>query len=227
MASSQGAVRTVEPMKRDARFISASLVASKQRTHFVGWTLLPFLTCVVWFALYPALTTVDVLLLLAMWTLTGGLGISVGYHRYFTQGAFDAHRALQVAMAAAGSLAAQGPVTYWVSVHRCHHKFSDVQHDPHSPSPLNTKATFFQRMWAFFHGHMGWVLRHDVHSPIYFARDLLKSPVVRFFDKTYGIWVLVGIVLPGVLMLMVEPSIHGFLRGCVFGGLLRILIGTR
>src|SRR5919205_773702 len=38
------------------------------------------------------------------------LGITVGYHRYFTHGAFKARRAVRVALAIAGGLAAQGPV---------------------------------------------------------------------------------------------------------------------
>ncbi len=214
-------------VKNDRRFISAARVAAKQRTHFIFWTVLPFLACVVWFVMYPVVTPIDALLLIGMWTLTGGLGISIGYHRYYTHGAFQAHPILQTAMAAAGSLAAQGPVTYWVSVHRCHHKHSDAEHDPHSPAVMTENATLWSRISAFFHGHMGWVVKHDVPSPIVFARDLMKSPVVRFFDKTYWRWVVAGVVVPGALMLIVDPTIHGFLRGCIFGGLLRILVGNQ
>ena len=39
-----------------------------------------------------------------------GLGITVGYHRYFTHGSFKAKTPLRVALAVAGTMAMQGPV---------------------------------------------------------------------------------------------------------------------
>jgi stearoyl-CoA desaturase (delta-9 desaturase) len=62
--------------------------------------------------------------------LVSCLGVTVGYHRYFTHRAFKATRALRVALAIAGSLAAQGPVIDWVADHRRHHAFSDRAGDP-------------------------------------------------------------------------------------------------
>ena len=145
----------------------------------------------------------------------------------YTHRSFSAHPALQIAMAAAGSMAAQGPLTYWVTVHRCHHQHSDDEEDPHSPQPLNKQAPLLRRIAAFLHGHMGWVLRHDVPIPLIYARDLRNNRIVRFFDRTYWAWTIFGIILPGTLMFLIEPSIRGFFRGCVFGGLLRILVGNQ
>lgn len=215
--------------KRDRRFVPASHLASKQLFHFLVWTCLPFLICILWFCVYRQIDWVDVALFAAMWTLTGGLGISLGFHRYFTHAGYDAHPILESSMAAAGSMAAQGPITYWVSLHRCHHKYSDEAEDPHSPNPIPhyNHQNRIRRIGAFLHGHIGWVIRHDVPSPVFFARDLLKHPLVKFFDQTYWGWVFVGILLPGSVMLLYEPSIHGFLRGCVFGGILRIVIGNQ
>lgn len=60
------------------------------------------------------------------WTDTGlalgfyvlsGLGVSVGFHRYFTHGAFKTSRPLRIALAVAGSLTFQGPVIEWVADH--------------------------------------------------------------------------------------------------------------
>jgi stearoyl-CoA desaturase (delta-9 desaturase) len=50
-----------------------------------------------------------------------GLGVSVGFHRYFTHGAFKTSRPLRIALAVAGSLTFQGPVIDWVADHRRHH----------------------------------------------------------------------------------------------------------
>ena len=40
--------------------------------------------------------------------LVSGLGVTVGFHRYFTHGSFKAKRWLRIALAVAGSLAIEG-----------------------------------------------------------------------------------------------------------------------
>jgi stearoyl-CoA desaturase (Delta-9 desaturase) len=42
--------------------------------------------------------------------LVSGLGVTVGFHRYFTHGAFKASRWLRITLAVAGSLALEGTV---------------------------------------------------------------------------------------------------------------------
>ena len=66
----------------------------------------------------------DVVIALVFYVVSG-LGITVGYHRYFTHASFKATRPLRIALAVAGSLAMQGPVIDWVADHRRHHAFSD------------------------------------------------------------------------------------------------------
>src|ERR1700754_1383331 len=59
------------------------------------------------------LTWVDVALAAVFYTATC-LGVTVGFHRYLTHGAFKAGRTMRTALAVAGSLAVQGPVLHWV-----------------------------------------------------------------------------------------------------------------
>lgn len=63
--------------------------------------------------------------------LVAGHGITVGYHRCFTHGSFKPNRPLKIA--AAWSMAIEGPVLRSVADHRRHHAFSDREGDPHSP----------------------------------------------------------------------------------------------
>ena len=77
--------------------------------------------------------------LAAVFYMVSGLGITVGYHRYFTHGSFKAKRPLRIALALAGSIAMQGPVITWVADHRRHHAFSDKEGDPHSPWLFGTR----------------------------------------------------------------------------------------
>src|SRR2546430_251826 len=69
----------------------------------------------------------------AFFFVVTGLGVTAGYHRHFTHGSFKAKRPLRIALAIAGNMSAQGPVTTWVADHRRHHAFSDKVGDPHSP----------------------------------------------------------------------------------------------
>ena len=78
------------------------------------------------------LSITDVVLSVVFYVITLH-GITVGFHRYFTHGSFKANRPLRIALAVAGSLAIEGPVTRWVADHRRHHAFSDREGDPHSP----------------------------------------------------------------------------------------------
>src|SRR5216110_1369109 len=63
------------------------------------------------------------------------LGVSVGFHRLLTHGAFSCGAWVKGALAALGCLAAEGPPLFWVATHRLHHQRSDTDGDPHSPRP--------------------------------------------------------------------------------------------
>ena len=89
----------------------------------------------------------DVVIALVFYWVSG-LGITVGYHRYFTHGSFKAKTGLRVALAIAGSLAIEGPVITWVSDHRRHHKYSDKEGDPHSPWRYGMTGRRCPRAWS-------------------------------------------------------------------------------
>lgn len=227
MSSLESTSEPSRTSRRDSRrFLPAKRFQRSQLLHFILVTAVPLFGGCTWLIYSPEIRLADASLLLGMWCLTGGLGISLGYHRYFTHNSFTASPPLQHAMGICGSMAGQGPITYWVAVHRCHHQHSDQPGDPHSPVPQG-HASWWTQLTSFLHGHMGWVIRHDVPSPVFFARDVLKTPLVTFYDRTYWWWLSLGIALPGALAWMVEPSLTVFTRGCVYGGLLRLVFGNQ
>ena len=70
------------------------------------------------------------LVLFGLFYAISGHGITVGFHRYFTHGSFKASRPLRIALALAGALAIQGPVTRWLADDRRPHTSRDADAAP-------------------------------------------------------------------------------------------------
>lgn len=219
-----------QPMSTRASKDSRKLIPKErmrigQRRHVLLYNVTPSVIALATIAssFFVPIGLTEIGLLVCMWTLTGGLGISIGFHRYFTHKSFDTSRRFQIVMAIAGSMAAQGPILYWVSVHRRHHERSDTDGDPHSPRAIS--RGFRGRLVGFWHGHCGWVLGHDVPNPTVYARDLLRIREIRWVDRYYQVWVWIGIFLPGLIGLLYTRSWAGGLQGSLWGGFLRIALG--
>jgi len=180
--------------------------------------VVPFLLTIfaIWRLWRVAVYWPDLVLFAGMYLICG-LGITIGYHRMLTHNGFQAPTWLRsLFLAAAGMAVERGPVT-WASTHLKHHAHSDKEGDPHSP------------LDGFFHAHLGWMLdgwdvEPDKHGPW-----LLKDELVLFFERTFGLWVAVGLVIPLVLGgLWSSYSGAGFwsgaLTGLLWGGAVRIFM---
>ncbi|MHA6784401.1 acyl-CoA desaturase [Pseudonocardia saturnea] len=154
--------------------------------------------------------------------VVSGLGITVGFHRYFTHGSFKANRALRIALAISGSLALQGPVIDWVADHRRHHAFSDKEGDPHSPWLFGTGPRALAR--GFFHSHMGWLFGRDQTNEERFTPDLLADRDIARVNDLFILWATLSLVLPGVIGGLVTMSWAGALTAFFWGGLVRVAL---
>src|ERR1700760_1096808 len=94
------------------------------------------------------------LLVLAIFYMVIGSGITVGFHRLLTHRSFKTHRLLRAGFAALGSAAAEGPVIDWVATHRKHHQNSDAAGDPHSPHADHGHG-WRGELWGLWHAHLG------------------------------------------------------------------------
>jgi stearoyl-CoA desaturase (delta-9 desaturase) len=164
---------------------------------------------------------------LSMWFLVGGVGVSVGLHRHFSHRSFEAVPALRAVLGVCGAMAAQGPVVYWVSLHRMHHAASDRPGDPHSPCASAWPGAPAWR--AALQGHVGWVLGHDVPKPTRYARELIGDLLVRRLSAAYPLCVAAGLVLPALVALLVLGREMGpwmaLAFGAYWGGVVRIAVG--
>jgi stearoyl-CoA desaturase (Delta-9 desaturase) len=164
---------------------------------------------------------VDIGLALGFYTLTC-LGVTVGFHRYFTHGAFKATRGLRIALAATGSMAMQGPVIGWVADHRRHHAYADKEGDPHSPWLFGTSAAALAR--GFWHAHMGWLFERAQTNQRRFAPDLLADADIRRVDRLFPVLTVVTLVTPAVLGGLITLSWWGALTAFFWASLVRVAL---
>ena len=177
------------------------------------------LLCAVPFAWGWGLGWTDIALGVVFYCISG-LGISVGYHRYFTHGSFKARTPLRVLLAVAGSLAMQGPVIRWVSDHRRHHAYADKEGDPHSPWLYGTNAIALVR--GFWHAHMGWLFSRDMTNSRRFAPDLLADRLITAVDRLFPLWTAATLLLPALLGGLLTWSWQGAVTGLFWAGLVRV-----
>jgi stearoyl-CoA desaturase (Delta-9 desaturase) len=159
----------------------------------------------------------------AMYLLTGGLGISVGFHRLFAHRAFETARPVRGTFAVLGTMAMMGPIIRWVTNHRKHHSFTDREGDPHSPH-LTGRSGLLGAVTGLWHAHVGWIFRDDRAPRERYARDLLDDPVVAFVDRTAALWVLVGLAIPFSAGLALTATLEGALIALLWGGPVRIFV---
>ncbi len=150
------------------------------------------------------------------------VGITVGFHRGFAHGAFEAAPWVRAALAIFGSMACQGPLIYWVANHRTHHRFTDAPGDPHSP--YFHGSTPLRGLRGIWHAHIGWTYSHAIPDTVTYAKDLLRSSELRRLSGLYFVWVGLGLALPALLGGLLTLSLEGALRGLLWGGFVRIFV---
>jgi len=164
------------------------------------------------------------LLILAITYFGVGTGVTVGFHRLLTHRSFRTYPLIRAGLAALGSAAAEGPVIDWVSTHRKHHQYSDAQGDPHSPH-VGHGSGWTGALRGFVHAHIGWVFTDmEVADENRYAKDLLADPWVRFVDRTFVLWVILGLAFAFGLGVALTGTVVGGLIGLLWGGAARIFL---
>ena len=165
------------------------------------------------------LSLTDVLLATVFYAITLH-GITVGFHRYFTHGSFKAKRPLRIALAVAGSMAIEGPVTRWVADHRRHHAYSDAEGDPHSPWRYGNDVRSLCK--GLFHAHIGWLFDVEQTDQQRFAPDLLADRDVARVAKAFPVLVVLSLLTPPLLGGLISMSWAGALTAFFWASLIRI-----
>jgi stearoyl-CoA desaturase (Delta-9 desaturase) len=131
-----------------------------------------------------------------------GLGITVGFHRLLTHRSFDVGPVVKATFLILGSMAVQGRAIDWAANHLKHHALADQEGDPHSP------------LDGFVHAHVGWLFSAPPADRERYAKKLMADPIIAFVDKTFLIWVGLGLLIPFLI---------AGVNGLLWGGFVRIV----
>ena len=163
----------------------------------------------------------DVIIGLVMYWVSG-LGVTIGFHRYFTHGSFKAKRPLKIALAVAGSLSLEMGVIDWVATHRRHHKFSDQEGDPHSPWRYGTDFKGLTK--GLYYAHVGWLFEKDRTNRKRYAPDLVADEDIQKIHHNFP-WIVFGsLVAPAIVGGLVTWSWWGALTAFFWASLVRVAV---
>ena len=171
-----------------------------------------------------AVDAADLAILAVMYVLTGA-GITVGYHRLFTHRSFAAARPVQYGLALLGSMAAQGPLIYWVADHRKHHAYTDEDGDPHSPHVHDHGDGVRGVFLGLVHAHFGWLMSDwgcAEHNR--YARDLVEDRGLSIVSNLFVPAMAVGLAIPALAGYLISGTLAGAALGLLWGGLVRIFL---
>tara|TARA_B110001454_G_scaffold217770_1_gene243908 strand:- start:3397 stop:4137 length:741 start_codon:yes stop_codon:yes gene_type:complete len=115
------------------------------------------------------------------------LGVTMGYHRYFSHRNFKCPRWFEYVLLFGPHIMMIGPALTWAANHREHHKYADTPKDPHSPHYRGVMLAYFGQVLI------------DINFK--FVRDLLKDKLHRLQVKYY--WQVVG--LWAFFLTMMDP----------------------
>uniref|UniRef100_A0A915MVM8 Uncharacterized protein n=1 Tax=Meloidogyne javanica TaxID=6303 RepID=A0A915MVM8_MELJA len=110
--------------------------------------------------------------------MVSGVGITAGPHRLWSHKSYKAKTPLKIILMFMNCVAFQNDVIEWSRDHRCHHKWTDTDADPHN---INR---------GFFFAHMGWLLckKHPLvreKGATLDMSDLTSEPVLAF-QRNFG-----------------------------------------
>jgi stearoyl-CoA desaturase (Delta-9 desaturase) len=148
------------------------------RDMFRQWDIIPFLSvhAMCLWAFQTGVQPEYLLLAIGSYYLRM-VGVTAGYHRYFSHRSYKTSRVFQFLLAFLAMTSAQKGVLWWAAHHRHHHKYSDREEDFHSP---------LQR--GFWFSHVGWTLSEKhMRADLSLIKDFSHYPEICFLNRFYFI----------------------------------------
>jgi stearoyl-CoA desaturase (Delta-9 desaturase) len=204
------AAAAIDAAAGDAAARTEKLIAIGMVVVPTAFTLLAF-----GLALAYGVSTTAILLFAVFYLITSA-GVEIGLHRYFSHRAFKCGKAVRLGLGIAGSMAGQGPVLFWATTHRRHHRHSDTEDDPHSPIGHGVSG-----IWR---AHLGWLFEEHRFEPGREVPDLVRDHATMLANRHYLLWYGFGLLLPALIAFAATGTAYGALEGLLWGGLLRVFV---
>jgi stearoyl-CoA desaturase (Delta-9 desaturase) len=170
-----------------------------------------------------AVGATDLIILAVGYAISMG-GVTVGWHRLLTHGAFRTSRPVRYAFAVAGTFSVQGSVIDWVTDHRMHHAHADDEGDPHSPYGFGTGV--WASIRGLWHSHVGWLfVRGHQGDQRRYAPELVEDRGMVLIDRAFPALVLASLAIPAGIGWLVSGTVAGALTALLWGGLVRVFLG--
>jgi len=158
---------------------AATLTAAPTDRRRILWTYLITIAgfhTLALLALVPWLFSWTGLIAMVVGVHVFGQGINIGYHRMLSHRSFQARPWVERSLVILGLCCFEDTPLRWVANHRCHHKHSDEEPDPHSP--------IVSFLWA----HVGWLIfrnshLHNISAYQQYAPDLIRDPFYLKLEK--------------------------------------------
>jgi fatty-acid desaturase len=139
-------------------------------------------------------------------------GLSIGIHRKFSHNQFETPIWFEVLALYLAVLAGSRSPLGWIGAHRMHHRYSDTEKDPHSPT--------YKGFWNVLINN--WNIKQ---IPRRYVKDLYKNPRIVFFHNhwfklhiaTAIITLLISVQL--FIVFVLSPLILGYMSYGLFNAL--------
>jgi stearoyl-CoA desaturase (delta-9 desaturase) len=152
-------------------------------------------------------------------------GITIGFHRYLAHKSFRTSRFFEGVLMITGSMALEGPLLFWVTTHRRHHRFADGPGDPHSPNLSG--GGLRGKLKGLWYAHIPWMFSDQESRATVFAPDVLRDRRLYSYNRTYPAWALLSLLLPAGLGFAIGGGLASAFSGFIFGGLARVFVGNQ
>ena len=111
------------------------------------------------------------LITILVYFFNGCIGMTMTYHRLLSHRAWSPPKWIEYFGALCATIGLTGSAISWVAIHRKHHRFTDTEKDPHSPS---FKGFIYCHWFSMFEP-----------VEIKYVTDLMKEKFYRFQHKNY------------------------------------------
>ncbi len=135
------------------------------------------------------------------WFVIGFIGFNIFYHRYIAHSTFQTYRILEIIGVYLGLLSGRGSPVWMANIHTpYHHRYSDTELDPHTPTK------------GFWYAYFAWQNNPPNLNPI-FCRKMLRDTVMKFMsDHYYKIFWITFVIL---FLIKWELAVFLFIGGGV------------